>query len=252
MVINDLQCKKARFLTFCARIFEGSSGGSPTGDNNALDDGYGRFLGQVYQTEKDYGIQQYTLPGCDDFRYMALKKSGADGAGDVYVTLFFGAVTDGWKAPEQGINAGTVIARMDVLEEKPRADRMVLVKAPEMENQISSTGRVMLYGILFDFNKDTVKPESNPTLEQIAALLKNEPELKLLVVGHTDNVGEFEFNRDLSTRRANAIVQALVSRFGVEKSRLFPFGCSFASPAAPNTTEEGRAKNRRVELVRWN
>lgn len=235
-----------------AVLFEGSSGGSPTGDNNLLDDGYGRFLNQVYQTEKDYGIQQYTLPGCDDFRYMALKKSGADGAGDVYVTLFFGAVTDGWKAPEQGINAGTVIARMDVLEEKPRADRMVLVKAPEMENQISSTGRVMLYGILFDFNKDTVKPESNPTLEQIAALLKNEPELKLLVVGHTDNVGEFEFNRDLSTRRANAIVQALVSRFGVEKSRLFPFGCSFASPAAPNTTEEGRAKNRRVELVRWN
>ena len=55
-----------------------------------------------------------------------------------------------------------------------------------------------------------------------------------------------------STRCANAIVQALVSSFGVDKSRLFPFGCSFASPAAPNTSEEGRAKNRRVELVRWN
>jgi outer membrane protein OmpA-like peptidoglycan-associated protein len=121
-----------------------------------------------------------------------------------------------------------------------------------METQISSTGRVALYGILFDFNKDTVKPESDPTLDQISTLLKSEPSLKLLVVGHTDNVGEFEFNRDLSTRRANAIVQALVSRFGVEKSRLFPFGCSFASPAAPNTNEEGRTKNRRVELVRWN
>lgn len=233
-------------------LFEGDSGGNATGESNSLDNGYGRFLAQVYQTEKDFGLQQYTLPGCDDFRFTALKKPGGDGAGDVYVTVFCGAVTGSWKAPEKGIETGTVIARVDVLEEKPRSDRMVLVKAPEMENQITSTGRVALYGILFDFNKDAVKPESDPTLEQISALLKSEPSLKLLVVGHTDNVGEFEFNRDLSTRRANAIVQALVSRFGVDKSRLFPFGCSFASPAAPNTSEEGRAKNRRVELVRWN
>jgi outer membrane protein OmpA-like peptidoglycan-associated protein len=235
-----------------AVLFEGGSGGTASGDSNTLDNGYGRFLAQVYETEKDYGIQQYTLPGCDDFRYTAMKKPGSDGAGDVYVTIFCGAVTGSWKAPEKGIETGTVLARVDVLEEKPRADRMVLVKAPEMETQITSTGRVALYGILFDFNKDTVKPESDPTLEQISALLKNEPSLRVLVVGHTDSVGEFEFNRDLSTRRANAIVQALVSRFGVEKSRLFPFGCSFASPAAPNTTEEGRSKNRRVELVRWN
>lgn len=233
-------------------LFEGTSGGTPTGESNTLDNGYGRFLAQAYQTEKDYTIQQYSLPGCDDFRFTALKKPGSDGAGDVYVTVFCGAITGAWKAPEMGIDTGTVLVRVDVLEEKPRADRMVLVKAPEMGNQISSTGRVVLYGILFDFNKDTVKPESAPTLEQISTLLKNEPSLKLLVVGHTDNVGEFEFNRDLSTRRANAIVQALVSGYGVEKSRLFPFGCSFASPAAPNTTEEGRTKNRRVELVRWN
>lgn len=233
-------------------LFEGTSGGNPTGESNTLDNGYGRFLAQVYQTEQDFGLQQYTLPGSDDFRYTALKKAGADGAGDVYVTVFCGAVTGSWKAPEKGIETGTVLARVDVLEEKPRTDRMVLVRAPEMENQITSTGRVALYGILFDFNKDTVKPGSDPTLEQISTLLKSEPSLKLLVVGHTDNVGEFEFNRDLSARRANAVVDALVSRFGIEKTRLFPFGCSFASPAAPNTSEEGRAKNRRVELVRWN
>ena len=234
------------------KLFEGNSAGEPGSDSNTLDNGYGRFVAQVYHTEKDYSLQEYTLPGCDDFRYTALKKPGKDGAGDVYVTLFVGAVTDSWKAPEMGIEPGTVVARVDVLEEKPRADRMVLVKAPEMENAITSTGRVVLYGILFDFNKDSVKSESDPTLEQIATLLKNEPNLKLLVVGHTDSVGEFEFNRDLSTRRANAIVLALTSRFGIDKSRLFPFGCSFASPAGPNTTEEGRAKNRRVELVRWN
>lgn len=253
---STLECIRAYQSELSKRgfevLFEGSSGGIATSESNGLDNGYGRFIAQVYQTETDYALQQYTLPGCDDFRYVALKRPGADGEGDVYATIFCGAVTGSWKAPEKGIETGTVLARVDVLEEKPRADRMVLVKAPEMETQITSTGRVALYGILFDFNKDTVRAESDPTLAQISTLLKDEPSLKLLVVGHTDNVGEFEFNRDLSTRRADAIVQALVSRYGVEKSRLFPFGCSFASPAAPNTTDEGRAKNRRVELVRWN
>ncbi|MDB6137166.1 MAG: yiaD 2, partial [Verrucomicrobiaceae bacterium] len=64
--------------------------------------------------------------------------------------------------------------------------------------------------------------------------------------------GEFEFNRELSNKRAASVVEALGGRFGVSSQRLFPFGCSFSSPAAPNTTEDGRAKNRRVELVRWN
>jgi outer membrane protein OmpA-like peptidoglycan-associated protein len=73
--------------------------------------------------------------------------------------------------------------------------------------------------------------------------------MKLLVVGHTDNVGTFAFNTDLSQRRAVAVVNALASRFGVARNRLTPFGVSFAAPVASNRTEEGRAKNRRVELV---
>ena len=79
-------------------------------------------------------------------------------------------------------------------------------------------------------------------------LLKDNPALKLLVVGHTDNVGNFPFNMDLSQRRAAAVVAALASR-GAAKDRLTPVGVSFASPIATNKTEEGRAKNRRVELV---
>lgn len=233
-------------------LFEGDSAGTAASESNTLDNGYGRFLSQVYVTETDYGIQKYTLPGCDDFRYTALQKSGTDGAGDIYVTIFAGAVTDSWKDPAKGLATGTIIARVDVLEEKPRGDRMVVVKAADMEKQINTAGRVALYGILFDFNKATLRPESDATLDQIASLLAEDPAVKLLVVGHTDNVGEFEFNRDLSARRADAVVEALVTRKGVEKSRLFPFGCSFASPAAPNATEDGRAKNRRVELVRWN
>ena len=126
---------------------------------------------------------------------------------------------------------------------------MVTVSASEMATGIANTGSVALYGILFDFNSATVKPESMPTLEEIAKLLKGDPNLRLLVVGHTDNVGTFDFNKDLSQRRAAAVVQTLTSKFTVDAKRLTPFGVSFASPVASNKTDDGRAKNRRVQLV---
>lgn len=87
------------------------------------------------------------------------------------------------------------------------------------------------------------------TLEQIAKLLSDDPELKLLVVGHTDNAWTLSFNMDLSQRRANAVVSALVTQHHVNIHRLTPVGVSFACPVATNKTEDGRAKNRRVELV---
>lgn len=93
-----------------------------------------------------------------------------------------------------------------------------------------------------------MKPESKATLEQIAKLLGN-TQLKLLVVGHTDNVGEFAGNMDLSKRRAEAVIAVLVGQYKVDRKRLTPAGVSFASPVAANTSEEGKAKNRRVELV---
>jgi outer membrane protein OmpA-like peptidoglycan-associated protein len=144
---------------------------------------------------------------------------------------------------------GRTVALVDIIEAKEREKKMVTVTAGEMAKSIDSTGRVALYGIYFDFNKADVKPESDETLQQIAALLKQSPTLKLLVVGHTDNVGTFSFNMDLSQRRAAAVVAALATRFAVGKDRLTPIGVSFASPVAPNRTDEGRAKNRRVELV---
>jgi OOP family OmpA-OmpF porin len=144
---------------------------------------------------------------------------------------------------------GRTIAVVDILETKARESKMVTVDAGAMAKSIDTTGRVALYGIYFDFNKADVKPESDATLQQIGALVKQSAGLKLLVVGHTDNVGSFPFNMDLSQRRAVAVVAALTSRFGVGKDRLTPVGVSFASPVAPNKTEDGRAKNRRVELV---
>jgi outer membrane protein OmpA-like peptidoglycan-associated protein len=144
---------------------------------------------------------------------------------------------------------GRTFAVVDLVESKEREQRMVTVDAAEMARSITATGRVALYGIYFDFNKAELKPESDTTLGEIAKLLSATPALRLLVVGHTDNVGSFQFNLDLSQRRAAAVVEALAGRFKVSRGRLEPFGVSFASPAASNQTEEGRAKNRRVELV---
>ncbi len=90
---------------------------------------------------------------------------------------------------------------------------MVTVDAGEMARGHHATGRVALYGIYFDFNKADVKPESDTTLAEIAKLLKTSPAMSLLVVGHTDNVGSFDFNLDLSQRRAAAVVDALTGRF---------------------------------------
>jgi OOP family OmpA-OmpF porin len=156
-------------------------------------------------------------------------------------------------APDNAFGCGALnertIAVVDIIDSKARESKMVTVNAGEMASAISTAGRVALYGIHFDFNKTDIKPESDPTLEQMAKLLKDSPALKLLVVGHTDNVGGFTFNMDLSQRRAAAVVAALNTRYGIAKDRLSPVGVSFASPVASNKTEDGRAKNRRVELV---
>jgi len=145
--------------------------------------------------------------------------------------------------------AGRTVAVVDIVAPKQREQKMVMVKADEMAKKISTTGSIALYGIFFDFNKSDLKTESQPTLEQIAKLLKEDPQLKLMVVGHTDNVGPFAANMDLSQQRASAVVNALVSQQGIDKSRLTPIGVAFACPVASNKSEDGRAKNRRVELV---
>lgn len=230
-------------------IFEGWSGGTSSGANNKLDNGYGRFLKQVFQNETDYGLQAYTMQAADDFRYAALKKPGENGKGDLYVTLFCAAVTSGWKDLEKGIDTGTVVARVDVIETKAMENRMVTVSAGEMADSIVKSGRVALYGIYFDFNKTDIKPESDSTLQEIAKLIKAHAGMRLLIVGHTDNVGAWDFNKNLSERRAASVAAALRDRFGI--GGLLPVGVAFAAPVAPNTTDEGRAKNRRVELVEY-
>ncbi len=94
-----------------------------------------------------------------------------------------------------------------------------------------------------------MKPESEAALKEVAKLLSSDPGLKLLVVGHTDSVGQLEANMKLSQARAEAVVQALTKTYSVAATRLKALGAGPIAPAATNRTEEGRAKNRRVELV---
>lgn len=179
-----------------------------------------------------------------DQRYLAAEIPDKDS--------YFSVLTYVIKNPQSSSCAplnGRTIAVVDILEAKAREQKMVTVNADDMAKAISTRGRIALYGIYFDFNKSEVKPESDPTLEQIATLLKKQSALKLLVVGHTDNVGSFSFNMDLSQRRAASVVNALTGRYAIGKDRLMPLGVSFASPMESNKAEEGRAKNRRVELV---
>ncbi len=133
--------------------------------------------------------------------------------------------------------------------EKEAMKQEVVADAKFMAEGISSTGHVAIYGIYFDFNKSDVKPESEPALSEIAKLLTGTPNLKVFIVGHTDNVGGVDYNMKLSQARADAVVKALTTKYKVNPQSLKAYGVGQLAPVAPNKSEEGRAKNRRVELV---
>ncbi len=128
-------------------------------------------------------------------------------------------------------------------------EQKVEMSASEMLDALNKDGFLALYGILFDTGKDTIKPESEPVLAEIVALLKGNPSLKLSIEGHTDNVGKPESNQALSQRRAESVKKYLVGK-GIDGPRLETKGWGDTKPVADNRTEEGRAKNRRVELVK--
>jgi outer membrane protein OmpA-like peptidoglycan-associated protein len=116
-----------------------------------------------------------------------------------------------------------------------------------MGAQLKQSGRVRLYGINFDSDSDVIRPESKPTLDQVAAMLKSSPELKITIEGHTDNTSTPEHNQQLSEKRANAVKQFLVTN-GIDASRLTAAGFGATKPVASNDSALGRAENRRVEL----
>ncbi len=135
------------------------------------------------------------------------------------------------------------------LVEKQAMNQDIVADASSLESSIKETGKVAVYGIYFDTGKSNIKPESDPSLSEIAKMLQANTNLKVYVVGHTDNVGSFDNNLKLSKDRADSVVKELISKYSINSSRLQPFGVGPTSPVASNQTDDGRAKNRRVELV---
>ena len=177
-------------------------------------------------------------------RFLAAKLARDEG--DVYVSLYTVKNTSGG-----GPDRNHIYTQVDVIEVASMQEAMVTVDASAMAEEIFETGSISIYGILFDFDKADIKPESATTVKEIATLLNNNPDLKLFIVGHTDNKGSLDYNMNLSQNRAEAVVAVLVSEHGIASSRVTPKGLGFLAPVASNSTEDGRAKNRRVELVEY-
>lgn len=178
-------------------------------------------------------------------RYISMKKTDPDG--DIYVSVLvynysFDYYSKRYNHP---------MVQLDVIQAEPLDDtQIVVLKASQMSDAIKASGHVALHGIYFDTDSATLKPASDPSLEEIGQLLKSDATLKLHVVGHTDNTGTLAHNMTLSGQRAKAVVNALVSRYGVSSTSLMAHGVGPLAPVAANTNEEGRAKNRRGDLVR--
>jgi OmpA-OmpF porin, OOP family len=121
---------------------------------------------------------------------------------------------------------------------------------PDMRNKLLSEGRIVSYGIYFDVNKDVVKAESYGSLKEIATILKENPDVKINIVGHTDADGADASNLDLSKRRAASVKTELVKIFGIDASRMQTDGKGEAQPVASNDTPSNKAMNRRVEFIK--
>lgn len=145
--------------------------------------------------------------------------------------------------------SGGYLVWLRIIEKAPMKQHIV-ADAASFANDLSRTGHVAVYGIYFDTGKAVVKPESKPALDEVAKLLKSDPNLRLWVVGHTDSVGKVEDNMRLANARADAVAAELVSGHGIPAARLKGYGVGPLAPIAGNEAEDGRAKNRRVELVR--
>ncbi|WP_338288901.1 OmpA family protein [Luteolibacter sp. LG18] len=225
-----------------------------TAANDELDDGYNRFVERIFPTAlKTEQLQYLHEFNHEEQRYSVLKGKAKNG-GDVYVSLYAFVLKDvstGFQklVDNHKLAKGQTVVRVDILETTPMEARMEVVKAAEITSSITTTGRIAIYGVHFDTDKAEIKPDSADSLTEMAKAIK-EGGGRYLIVGHTDNQGEYAHNQTLSMKRAAAVTAALSSQYGIPSASLVPVGVGMAAPVAPNTEETGRAKNRRVEIVK--
>lgn len=184
----------------------------------------------------------FTMGVSDQRLFVAeLKQGGASS----YVTVFAAASGN---AAENDIKS-RVTVYVEQIQAGKMENRMETVKSSEIQQAMSRDGKVAIYGVLFDTDKADIKPESAPQLEEMGRYLQQNPSVAVYVVGHTDNQGKLDYNLSLSQRRAEAVVTALSTTYKVARTRLVGKGVANLAPVASNQSDEGRAKNRRVELV---
>lgn len=208
-------------------------------------DGFGAwFLDKQLGNNFIQGSSDYAAPfnyGRNDGRYLLAQGITANGM-QVHVAVYS-------VAPVQDQNGGIYL---QIVEGKAMEQGKVSanLNAADMAKGITAEGKVAIYGVYFDTDKSEVKPESKAALGEMAKLMQQNPQLKVYIVGHTDNQGALAHNLDLSQRRAEAVVKALSGEFKVDARRLSAKGVASYSPVASNDNDAGREKNRRVELVK--
>ena len=168
-----------------------------------------------------------------NFRYYAGRK--AEGQRQTFAAVLV-------SKNNEEIYAQLVVAVIGAMENK-------MVDAAAMAKGLGEKGHIALYGIYFDTDKAVIKPESRPTLDEIAKLLRAQAQLNVVIVGHTDSQGTYDYNIDLSRRRAEAVAAELAKSYKIANTRLRTAGVGFLAPIGSNASDDGRALNRRVELV---
>lgn len=190
------------------------------------DNGINRFKGDCYKPYARKGFYYIAAAG----KYQGKK---------VYAAIFINYGSDSGKE--------FVLVSQDIIESKKMEKG--LVTAENIKSALASDGHIALRGIFFETGKSDIKPESEPCLKEISNFIKKDENDLFYIVGHTDSSGSFEVNMKLSSERADAVRKYLIKRLNVAHVKLKSAGVSFLAPASTNKTDEGRALNRRVEIV---
>lgn len=207
----------------------------------------GYFLKTYYSFDGDWEKRPSNAMIFQNYIQAVASKGGTvinESKSVVLLTLKSGG--DTWWIQIQSDQSGT-FSVSTVKEESMH--QYIVLSAEDIAKEMKANGKATFYGIFFDTDKSDIKPESKETLEQMAKYLQTNPQINVFIVGHTDNIGAFEHNQQLSEKRAEAVVNYLIENYQIAASRLKGYGVSSLSPVSANTSEEGKSKNRRVEMV---
>jgi len=206
-----------------------------------INDSYFEEFFAKARVERGLGGDEFSytyFPG-EFTEYLLAKTTTA--AKDIYTIIAVGKGM--WAASQDDITFYEIVTL------ETEAMEMDMVSIDSLQQGIETDGRVAIYNIYFDTGEAIIKAESAEALATTADFLKENQDKRYLVVGHTDNTGDYMMNMNLSESRAEAVVEKLLSEYGINEEQLTAVGVGPASPLFSNSTEAGRSKNRRVEIV---